>query len=152
MWHKLQYSTVHWACRMNQFGEHKLTDDARIKMSIVFLKGCTCLDWTSRAPSRQSIILSPSTGLARTLGKKKWQQKKENFKLLGPNDWWRWRRSVSNFEFVQRKSSVFECSQVVMYCCGAVPRIEFWIWLNIDVEKLLENEWQHNKRPLACYE
>ena len=63
------YSTVHWACRMNQFGEHKLTDDARIKMSIVFLQDC--LDWTSRAPSRQSIILSPSTGLARTLGKKK---------------------------------------------------------------------------------
>jgi hypothetical protein len=56
---------------------------------------------------------------------------------------------ISNLskEQIQFSSAV---SQVVMYCCGAVPRIEFWIWLNIDVEKLLENEWQHNKRPLAC--
>ena len=81
MWHKLQYSTVHWACRMNQFGEHKLTDDASNKMSIVFLQDC--LDWTSRAPSRQSIILSPSTGPRKNTGKKKVTTEERKLQTIG---------------------------------------------------------------------
>ena len=125
MWHKLQYSTVHWACRMNQFGEHKLTDDARIKMSIVFLQDC--LDWTGllvHRPGNQLFCLH------RLVSQEHWEQKSDNRRKKTSNYWVRMidgdggdQCRISNLskEKVQVSSAVKSLCTVAVRC----PELNF---------------------------